>query len=147
MRVKAQCFIDIVCPQKYNIFTTKLIKTGSNTKVTIEDKVVKYANCLTVGLNNLTPDSANGRLRVWLTFPAIGDSYKSLTAVVEDSEGTLYEGPVLVNDDNAPLFTSSIDRNEYNLLKAYPQASNTSNTVTGSIENWEIVEMTLGSAE
>ncbi len=134
-----------VIPQEkiYDIFSTKLIKNGNLTEVTINDNVVKYDNHLTIGLDNLTPNSENGRLRVWLTFPAVGDSYQSLTAVVKDSEGLLYVGDVLVNNSEAPLFTSTIDRNEYNLLKAYPQLSD---GVSGSIEDWEMGEEILGSA-
>ena len=134
-----------VIPQEkiYDIFSTKLIKNGNLTEVTINDNVVKYANHLTIGLDNLTPNSENGRLRVWLTFPAVGDSYQSLTAVVKDSEGLLYVGDVLVNNSEAPLFTSTIDRNEYNLLKAYPVLSD---GVSAGIEDWEMGEEILGSA-
>lgn len=134
-----------VIPQEkvYNIFSMKV----DGKTVTIEDENISVADNLKIDLQNATPDvnTSDGKMiRVWMGFPAIGNSYGSLTALVEDSEGNLYTGEVLSNVTGYPPYRNEIKRNTKVGLRVYLKSTN---GVTGSIENWEPGEVILGSAE
>ena len=121
-----------VIPQKKtcNIFSTK----ANNSVVTIDERVLETDNHLTIGLKDITTVSDNEKVRVWMTFPVVDLKGASMLAVVTDSEGHIYTGDLLVNSSAAPLFVSTIDRNEINLLKAYPVLND---GFTGRVSTYE----------
>ena len=126
-----------VIPQvkEYDLFSTKI----ENSKVTITDKVLSYDNHLKIDLMNVKPVDDN--ILVWMAFPAIGTAYGSLKAVVKDTDGNIYVGDVL--DKNNDPFKKSIDRN----TRIGANISFTlSDGVQAGIEDWEIGEEILGSA-
>ena len=128
-----------VIPQvkEYDLFSTKI----DGKTVTITDKVLSYDNHLTIDLMNVKPVDNN--ILIWMAFPAIGTAYGTLTAVVKDIDGNLYVGEVL-DKDGENSFEYSIDRNTR--IGANVISYTSTNSVTGSIENWEIGEVIMGSA-
>jgi hypothetical protein len=102
---------------------------------------INVADNLKIDLQNATP--VENMIRVWMGFPAIGNSYGSLTALVEDSEGNLYTGIVRTNATGFAQYRNEIKRNTKIGLRVYLEPTN---GVTGSIENWEIGEVIMGSA-
>lgn len=123
--------------KEYDIFTVQI---NESKNVTIENKVLSVSNHLKMDLMDARP--IDDMLLVWMAFPVVGNSYGSLKAVVEDSDGNLYIGDVKAKDSsdfNKELKTNS--RTTVRVNKFTPV-----NGVSGGIEDWEMGEEILGSA-
>ena len=108
-----------------------------------EEEVIEYSDHLGVELKNITTTAPNQVIKVWMVFPYMNPEGKTLTAVVKDSQGGVYVGDVMRAGSTFIFGTNSIVRNYVYALTATPQPTN---GVTGSIENWEIGEVIMGSA-
>lgn len=134
-----------VIPQEkvYDIFSMEV----NNGIVTINDNVLSYSDHLVIDLQDATCDvNNNNRIRVWMGFPAIGTAYGTLRAVVEDSEGNLYSAPVRTNAAGYDIYKNEIKRHSQIGLRV-KEFTPVTDGVSGSIEDWEIGEEILGSAE
>ena len=107
---------------------------------------VKYSDRYSIKLENITTTVKDEHVTVWFTTPVVVDTEKTLKVMVEDEAGNLYSDDIR-GSSSGNIAVVNFPRATKRTLKASPVLSNTSNTVTGSIENWAIVEMTLGSAE
>ena len=92
---------------------------------------VKYANHLSLGLENITTTTANQVVTVWMVFPVASDTAKTLTAVVTDIHGRLYVADVYTSTGNPA--TVNFNRNKKRTLKASPVLTDGSKSV---VEGW-----------
>lgn len=109
------------------------------------EKVEDYSNCLTFGLENITTTTENQNVVIWMAFPSMSQSTKTLKAIVKDNNGYVYVGDVTrLNAKNGSFdFYLDVVENKYYRLKASPVLSD---GVSAGIEDWEIGEEILGSA-
>jgi hypothetical protein len=82
-------------------------------------------------------------IRVWMAFPAIGTKYGSFKAEVEDSDGNLYKGDVLANNTESSF---DFDIKRHGKYAAKIKNFTLTDGVQAAIEDWEIGEEILGSA-
>lgn len=92
---------------------------------------VKYANHLSLGLENITTTTANQVVTVWMVFPVASDTAKTMTAVVTDIHGRLYVADVYTSTGNPA--TVNFNRNKKRTLKASPVLTDGSKSV---VEGW-----------
>ena len=104
------------------------------------------SNHLSVGLENVQTTSDNEKVVLWVAFPTMSQPTKTLKVIIKDSEGYVYVGDVSrLNPDKTTGsydFFLDLKTGGYQ-LKASPVLSD---GVSGSIEDWEIGEEILGSA-
>ena len=108
----------------------------------LSETIVDCSNCLHVDLKNITTSSNGEKVEIWVAFPTMSQSTKTLMALVTDSRGNKYKGEIVRSNGNP--FYLELGRNKGYQVKASPLLTNSG--VTGCIENWEIGEVIMGSA-
>lgn len=107
----------------------------------LPEKVNAYRNRLHVDLQDISTVSANQDIVLWVAFPVMSQAEKTLKAVVKDSQGYTYVGDIYRSNGNP--FYLNLSRNKGYRLKASPVLTD---GVSAGIEDWEIGEEILGSA-
>ena len=102
---------------------------------------VKYSNHYTLKLNNVKTTEANEVVTVWFVTPAVVDKTKTLKAVVRDSQNNTYVSDVKTSNGSVAAVNSPAKSKR--TLNAAPVLTD---GVSAGIEDWEIGEEILGSA-